>query len=465
MSELENKLDEIAGGVINKTESQETNNETEIKTETKEVETVEEETTEEIKTETKEVEITKEEVKEDFTEDLIKNAIGEKNITEVPAEAEDSFVSDTFNEFLNNASKINEVDNAKKDVAPVDDEKLNKPTKNTILENIKVDLNNIEIVKPTDVFTAKALEKTILDDSSSMLVTCCQSSYTAELTALKSQEIQTLSNSDVDYYSYKKKLYQLVHKHIVTTSVGPINYNDWLHKTSYFDMETLLYGIYCQTFNYQNKYEIRCSNPRCRHNYDAIVNNNTLIELRGSEKETFSKIKEIISNIKNADELLDNSLVHTTKRVILEESKIIIDINIPSLFDYLENVVAKTDDSELEEYQNAVGLSLFVKGIYLPNILEYEKTGKLNWVELDLKDNEGMNLAPASNKLIETISNLSYYDSLQLSDEINTFVEKYRISYSIKNVTCPRCGNVIPRITLDMEEVLFDTIRQGRNGK
>ena len=324
--------------------------------------------------------------------------------------------------------------------------------KNSILDSIHVDLNNIEIVDEPDALTLSTIEDIILDDKSTMLVTCCQSSYTAEVSALKNQEINNISNSDVDYYTYMKRLYQTINKHMEHTSVGKLDYGRWLHVTSYFDIDTLLYGIYCQTFPYENKYNITC--PECNESFDAIVNNNTLVEMRGQEEQTYAKIAEIVSGIHNADQLLDNSQVHRTKRVLLDESKIIFDIRIPSVYDYLEGVVAKSSDRQLEEYQNAMGLSLFVENVYMPNVLLLEQSKTLKYINLNITNNKG--------KLLTTVANLSYLDSLQLTDEINNFVEKYRVTYSIRNVTCPHCGHVMRTIPLDMQTVLFNTITRVR---
>ncbi len=323
-----------------------------------------------------------------------------------------------------------------------------------ILSTINVDLNSIEIDNELSPIQMSGLEDTLLNDHTTMLVTCCQSAYSAEMTALRSQEVQNIVNSDVDFYNYKKKLYQTIVKHIENTSVGKMNYAEWIHNTSFFDIDTLLYGIYCQTFNYENKYNIRC--PRCGKDFDAIVNNATLVELRGDEVETVEKINEIVKSIGNAAELLKHSNVHKTKRIILNESKIVVDIMIPSVYDYLEGVVAHSDNEALDEYQNAIGLLLFIKGIYLPNIYALKQTGSLKYVPVDIND---------KGKTITVISGLKLKDSQQLTDEINNFIEKYRVTYSIRNVTCPHCAHTIKNITMDMEDTLFNTTRRVMNGE
>jgi hypothetical protein len=434
MSDLENKMNDIAEEALSETKE-------DIKTENAEkvVETpVVEETAQAPTEEVKEEKVIEPVEKADDTEETTETPVVEEPIK--VHRGQDGFVSETFSNLLANEEAM---------------EEISKTSPKNILSNIQVNLNSIEIVNELNPIEMNNLENAILNDTTTMLVTCCQSSYTAEMSALKSQEIQSISNSDVDYYSYKKKLFQTINKHMENTSVGKMDYANWLHLTSYFDVDTLLYGIYCQTFNYENKYSVTC--PSCGKSFDAVVNNNTLIELRGRDEgaEVFSKIQEIVSSVKNADELLEKSQVHKTKRICLDESKIIVDIKIPSAYDYLEDVVAKADNEALEDYQNAIGLTLFVDSVYLPNVLLYQQTGKLNYVKLNA----------SRGKMLTVVSDLSYYDSLQLTDEINDFVEKYRVTYSIRNVGCPNCGYIIKNIPLDMEEVLFSTIRLGRRGR
>jgi len=397
-------------------------------------ETYEEETVDETPNQVEE-EVVEEPVKEKKTETKVRT---EQPVSNDTYENDDEFISEGFANFEKTLEAQEEIKKSGK--------------KNSILDSIHVDLNNIEIVDAPDAITMSTIEDIILDDKSTMLVTCCQSSYTAEVSALKNQEINNISNSDVDYYTYMKRLYQTINKHMEHTSVGKLDYGRWLHVTSYFDIDTLLYGIYCQTFPYENKYNITC--PECNESFDAIVNNNTLVEMRGQEEQTYAKIAEIVSGIHNADQLLDNSQVHRTKRVLLDESKIIFDIRIPSVYDYLEGVVAKSSDRQLEEYQNAMGLSLFVENVYMPNVLLLEQSKTLKYINLNITNNKG--------KLLTTVANLSYLDSLQLTDEINNFVEKYRVTYSIRNVTCPHCGHVMRTIPLDMQTVLFNTITRVR---
>jgi hypothetical protein len=321
----------------------------------------------------------------------------------------------------------------------------------SILSGITVDLSSIEINEGASEMDIMANEQAILGNKKTMQVVAVQSAYSAEISALKNQEIQNISDTNVDFYNYKKRIYKAIWSHIENTSVGKMDFATWMKVTSYFDIDTLLYGAYCQTFPYENKYTLQCPKPDCETPFDTVVNNNTLIETRGREEEIFAKINEVVASIKNPGQLVQSSHVHTTKRISAGESKMVFDIQIPSVFDYLEGILSNVNEQFAEEYSTTLGITLFIKQVLVPDVLNYQRTGRLTFIPVTDKA-----------KMIDLISNLPYYDGLQIADDINEFTDRYRISYSIKGVSCPSCGHELGEIPMDMENVLFTVIRQGR---
>lgn len=367
------------------------------------------------------------------------------NIEEESMKEESSNISEGFDNFLKETNKeVEELEKRKEEV------KKN----GNILSNIKVDLSSIEIQEssPIDLFNIK---RKVLDDKKTMVVTCCQSAYAAYLSGLRNQEIQNIQESDVDLYTSRRKLYMTVWKHIEDTSVGKMDFETWMKNTSFFDLETLFYGIYCMTFPYENKFNFTCQVPDCQKAFQAVINNNTMVEIRGKEAEIFAKIDEVISNITNSSQLVANSHVHTTKRLILDESKIVFDIFIPSVYDYLELAIKNTSEKMLTDFADSISIALFIKSISIPNIELLEATGNLKFMRVPDEQSE----------YVDIISSLSYNDGEQLNEEISSFTDRYRIKYTIKNLKCPSCGAVTDSVDLDMENLLFRRIRQGRKNQ
>ena len=353
------------------------------------------------------------------------------------------FISDTFSDLMKNVKAQEELEQEPK--------KKSIPTKD-ILRNIKVDLSNIKLSKgSTDIELTKN-KREVLGASSVMQVVCCQSAYSAEVSALRNQEIVNINNLNTDMYSYKRHLYKTIWNHMEDTSVGKMDFNTWMKVTSFFDVETLLYGVYCQTFSERSEFPFQCNNADCGHKFNAALDTNTLLETRG-DGEIFAKIDEIISNVNKADELLQHSHVHTTDRLMLDDSKIIVDIQIPSVYDYLEGILLKVRDKErfAEENAESLGMAMFIKQLFIPNITEFENTGELTFIQVD-----------DPTKFVDIIAQLSFHDGNTLRKEVEDFSGKLVIRYSIKKgLKCPKCGYEFPEYPLDMERLLFDAIRRG----
>lgn len=350
------------------------------------------------------------------------------------------------------AALANEKDNGAIKTMEERQEEINKQANmKDLLKDIVVDLTSIQI-SDNSLMGIRRAENAFKNKKVTQIV-ACQSAYKAFMSALNNQEIQNLTGSDEDYYSYKKRLMKLIFKHMEDTSIGKLTFADFSKLTSFFDVDTLLYGIYTQTFPYENKYNIQCPKSECRHHYTTTVNNNTLIEVRGKDG-IFDQINTIISEVKDPQSAIEKSLVQKTKRILCTESKVIVDVRIPSVHDYLEGILSKVDPKFSEEYSTSLGLALFIKKMYIPDLITLQETGKLTYIEIE-----------DSKKIVEMIAELSFVDAEQLSNDINEFTEKYKISYTLKNVTCPECGHVIKEIPMDMETLMFHTIHTIRQGK
>ena len=358
------------------------------------------------------------------------------------SEGEEEYISDTFQELTKD---IREQDKKSKS-----NKIIKMESTSDLLKDISVDLNNIIIDRDTNELEVFSIKDEIFNSKATFQVVACQSGYVAQMSALKNQELQNIANADSDLYNFKKNLYKHLHKHIESSSYGKMGFEEFQRITSYFDIETLLYGIYCQTFPYENRFQTRCNKPDCGEETSVLVNNDTLVEIRGDQEDTYANLQKII-NSNNTEELIQQSLVHKIKRVCLDESKIIFDLVIPSVYDYLERTLKNVNPQFMNDYSDSIGLNLFVDKIFIPNIHKLRQTGKLSYIEQTDKTAR-----------IMTIADLSFNDNIQLSDEITKFTDKYKISYSIKNVRCKKCGDIMDPIPVSMEEVLFRRIRLGR---
>lgn len=326
------------------------------------------------------------------------------------------------------------------DVQPKQEVKTKVETPVNVLSNFKVDLEHIEITDTADAMAdAKNLE-TIFNNKATYEVTAFQSGYNAEMSALTLQDISSLMGSTNDVLTNRKKLYREIYSHIENTSVGKMSYSDWTKITAFGDIETLLYGIYCQTFPTKNEFAIPC--PSCGKSTSFVINNISLIGVADQELMTH-RVNEVRKTATSMKDLVNNSLVHIEHRIILPDTKTIVTLKLPSASDYLD-LLTRIDQKFLIENYEAVGTLLYVKNIYVPNIKETVRTGSPKF-----------NLIEDRNSLINIIMKLSVNDGIYLGKEINTLGSKYTVEYRINGVKCNHCKEPIPSTPVDIEKILF----------
>jgi hypothetical protein len=311
-----------------------------------------------------------------------------------------------------------------------------------LLKNIKIDLNNIEFSDKSPLEKIDDIEF-ILNGKPSFQVVANQSGYIAHMESIRLADINSITNSTMDMYASKQKLYKTIFSKINTTSIGKMDYKTWLRVTSFFDLPSLMYGIYNQTFPGDTTFEVTCRH--CQQPTDVIVNNETLIDVK--DEATYSKLAEIVNHAKKPEDLLKDSLVNKYTRSVLPDDKILVDIQTPSLWNHLE-LLASIDKRQLEELDDVIGTMLFIKNLYVLDISAL-KQGKVKYSEVTDK-----------NQIVNILRNLEVNDAKALGDAISDRTEKYAIYYKIKDHNCSKCGNSVGEIPVDMETMLFTQILQ-----
>jgi len=312
------------------------------------------------------------------------------------------------------------------------------------LDKINVDLNDVTITTKPAIHQAQDINTVFNNNVATFTVVCCQSSYTADMSGLTLAEKNAINNSDGDIFQMRQRLYKTVYKKIQSMSIPKPDFDSWLRITSFGDLSTLLFGIYCQTFIDNNEFDITCG--KCGKTTSATVNNQSLVEVR--DREAFGKLEEIISSIKSGEELVASSIVHKQERVMLDDSKIIVDVATPSLHDHL-SLLKISNQKTLQEYADAFSAMLFISHLYMLDLNQTYNTG--NAVYYEVTDRA---------RILNILLKLSNKDGEQLENAIENKLGKYKIDYEIHNVTCQHCKTKLPGIPVDIETILFTRINR-----
>lgn len=312
-----------------------------------------------------------------------------------------------------------------------------------LLSNISIDVNKIQIV---DKPAASALSDSSIkiNGRPTFEAICNQSGYVAYMQSLKYSDLSALENSVGGFYSTRQRLYKTIWEKLNTTSVGKVDFKTFLEMTSLYDVPSLLYGIYCQTFKTEVEFTVKCSH--CDGEMPVKVPNKGLILVKNEE--TYANIGEILGSLASPQDVMEKSLVTKRTKLIAPDSKMLFELKIPTLYKYLE-VVGSVKPEKFEEMQDILGMMVFIDKAYKIDIATLVKTGEVKYYEITDRA-----------ELADIISNLELDDSVELQKIIAEETEKYAIEYAIKGMTCRHCKTNMESIPVDMEDLTFFRIKQ-----
>lgn len=189
----------------------------------------------------------------------------------------------------------------------------------------------------------------------------------------------------------------------------------------------------------------------CGKQTSVTVDNQTLVEAK--DKDVFKVIEEVTSSELTGEELVANSIVHKRQRIMLNDSKIIIDVKTPTLWDNL-SLIKASNPQIIKEYSETFSSMLFIANLYMLDVRKTHETGTPCYYEVKEKT-----------KILDILLRLTNNDGEQLEDEIENKLAKYNITYEIHGCKCSHCKEEIPNIPIDMESILFTRINKERKRK
>jgi hypothetical protein len=312
-------------------------------------------------------------------------------------------------------------------------------------EMFSFNLDSIEI-REANLIERVDIAKKSLDQEAVYQVIPLRSGYSAFMKGLTFKDKDILRNSSLDAYNEKKQLLSIVHDKMQDTSVGKMTFSEFIDITAFDDLDTLLFGIYCQTYPKESEFDITCGH--CKKKQTIKVSPTSFIKVK--DDNVFQYINDVINRKLKPMELINNSKVHTTKRVILPDSKIIVDIKTPSLRDNLDLLTAYVEFTGNKNAQETFGTMMYIKDLYLPDFKASKTAGKPVYVRID-----------------DFAEKLNYINQLGedgdiLSSEINKKESEYLVEYKLKSFECSHCKEQLGEVPISVESLLFFQMEKRR---
>lgn len=331
----------------------------------------------------------------------------------------------------------------KKEEKSVFDEEVDTRTPiEKLLASVNINVSEIKFKRsddPIEVF--EEIEKRSMFNATYEIV-ALQSAYRASFRAMNLNTRIAARKISGTNYEQTLKLLKLIYEHLDTTTLGKVSFESWLQITAEDDINTIIFGIYGATYPKESEYAIGC--PHCGSRNDIKISKERLIQV--IDPKAYQLVSEIIGRNLPPKELIKNSCVNHIKRIILPESKDIIDLCTPTLDSMLKSLNKSIGNKAIEPEIYGILKYIDKMAIISHKALEH---GKVEYIEVSSEDQQ-----------ISRINKLSDADKKVLEKNIEEKLKDYEVKYRIPDMKCSKCTKDIKEVEIAMTEVLFTKLAQ-----
>ena len=319
------------------------------------------------------------------------------------------------------------------DFAFTDDEKekIASSTEIRVKEVEEVDLSTITVRKKDKSFLESVNEFQI--SSSKVPVVFPASRFRAYMTGLSYGEMGdiSLNSENVTFDQIHKKL-TVIYNKMINPSVGKFeNFEDFLKKFAYIDIDIAVYGLVVATFPELDDIPLNCNNKKCGKSFNHKFSPRALLRLDKSNDNLLQAMQSVIECKEiDATELLESSPTRSHKRIKLPYSGFIIEIGIGDKFK--EN--HPNDVNGILQLNSAL-LSL-IRGVLVPDGGEYVLYD-------DFED------------MINALYMIKPEEIAILSALLQKYTDSYTVHFELTGIQCPHCGTKTRRIPIDINDLVF----------
>lgn len=364
------------------------------------------------------------------------------------------------------------------DQEDVDKIKKSRKVELDIIETTPLEYNEVVELDENAIDNVLSQYTRKMNDVSSPLPA---SKYRATFTGLSYPEILDLSQSqELNTVDGLKKKWTIAFNHIKNPSIGPFKpfryyidpstkkkihlnagepvpegakleygdaFDDFLKKTSFLDLDFILWKILCATTMENEVISINCharhNGEECKKEYDWVYSTKNLLDMdkispavleEMNKTATVSSQQEIEANYK--DSFLASSSV-----IKLPHCGFKIMCGHKDAYEHINTIFGKV--LEITEAQNpaasdalTVTMLSVVKAVLVPYNGSYAKITSVDGI-------------------MKVLKQLDEVDYQTVGEMMRVILEPYQFTYSLRDIVCPKCGNVSNIPIQDMSRMLF----------
>lgn len=373
------------------------------------------------------------------------------------------------------------------------EKELQKIRKSRSIELNIVETSNLEYTNITDIadnavdVVLSQYQRKINDVISALPA----SKYRATFTGLNYTEVLDLNNSqELNNLDGERKKWSIAFDHMRNQSIGPweeysyyidstgkkikfpygsptpvaaqtqqvhhvSKFDDFLMKTSFMDLEFILWKILCATAMDKEIISVDCHSKsngvECKNSYDWIYSPSDLLSMDKINVAVLDEIKMTMeaATVDGIAVNYESSMLCINNTVKLPTSKFGVVFGHVSAYDYLAEIYSEIKSLEDQEGDPEL----------LSRALTYTILPILKSFLIPDESGNGYRRIRGVRNMIKVIKSLDEIDWQTLTELAKIMIEPYQFEYAVKDLVCPQCKSRSTIQIQDMTRLLFIVAR------
>lgn len=321
---------------------------------------------------------------------------------------------------------------------PEEQEKLERSNVIKLKEVETVDLKSLKHKKAKKSVLGKILKRKLTVHETPIVAT--SSGYTATMAGASTYQLIALMDSSKNEVIDAERKWGLIHDKITESSLGKMDFNEFLTKTSSLDYSTFIYGLLTATYPNDDTIPVDC--PKCGAVHDHKYSVKSLIRGENIGPKMQALIADIVDSSHmehTAREAHSRAPINMVNTIVLPESGFAVDLQIQSAHDLIYKSIKELSKDADSLRSQANVLSTAIRAIYIE----------------DPDDAESHLMFDEVDDIREIIFNLANKDIMVLSSQAQDFMNDITFDFGLMNVKCPKCNHHRESVPFDIESILF----------
>lgn len=274
------------------------------------------------------------------------------------------------------------------------------------------------------------------------------SKFKAYLTGLSYGELGDIALSyDNEGYDELHKKLSVIYNKMVNPSCGKFkDFDDFLHRFAYVDINLAVYALYIGSTPEEKTITMKCNADGCGENFEHKFLTRELIQYQDASQAFLDSMEEIASATpEQAVEMNLNASHMVEKMVELPVSKIVIKLSHVSCYDYLHKIMNNVaDETFAKNHPDDTFGVLQSSAIILPVVSGFAVPTDDGYESFDEFDD-----------ILEMCYRLPIDDFHILISLVQKYLNDYSITFGVRNVVCPHCGQKTDFVPIDINQQVF----------